>query len=101
MTQVIEFPTNSVRNLVKLDASIRVFLREQTSDTKLIEYVSLRVMAYAEEYLNKTFTFTLPSNITAEQLDAFQKSFSDELQDMASNIIMERILLEIELYKHR
>lgn len=101
MAEIVQFPTATVRNSIEMKKVIKKYLIQHTDNMELIEHVVERVTNYIEEYLNKEFNFQMPSSITGEELEKFQESFKKQIQDMTNPIILERILLESELFENK
>lgn len=116
--KIVPFPTQTENVLEEINSYIRAYLTEVTADRDFINDVSNRMEIFIEKYANKLFEPTLnlvvPPNLSREQADALLLSIdkgiantAKEVQDMVSNIIFERLHLEIQIYasqkniKHR
>lgn len=109
---VIPFPKRSEAKLSEIEQLIRKWLAEITSDSDTTEYITGRMMTFVDNYATKSFepTFNLPvpPNFSCQEsealLVAIQKGVADtaqEVQEMVNRIIIERFLLEVEIYESR
>jgi len=108
--KIIAFSKEREQIPEKFDRLLRVYLTEMTTDSILVDYVGNRMKTFVEKYANIWFEPTLnldvPPNMSQEQIDALLSSIevgiqkhAIQVQEMVSNIIFERLYLEIEIYK--
>lgn len=111
-SKIIPFPTQVENPCEEIEKHMRMYLAEITADKDFINYVSGRMRYYIENYACKsfepTFNLVVPPNLSREQADALLfsidkgvKETAEEVQDMVGKIIMERLHLEIDLYKNQ
>jgi len=113
--KVIQFPAQiepnpAQPNLADIEKRIRATLAALTADSQLIEHVTARMMVFIKKYTFKNFepSFTLPVRpMSKEQTKAFLAALADgmrdvagQVQDMMSQIVIERLFLEIEIYEN-
>ena len=109
--KIIPFPTplQTKSPWEEVDRHIKAYLTEIAVDSDFTNYVSNRMQAFVEKYASKSFepafNLIVPPNLSREQADALLVSIdkgyqntADEVQDMISKIIIERLNLEIEIY---
>lgn len=107
--KIYQFPSQAEPNLTNIESRIRASLAGLSDDERLIEQVTGRMMAFVKKYTNKTFepNFCLPMPpLSPEQTEAFVsaldngvKSIAEQVQGMISQIVIERLFLEIEFYE--
>ena len=107
--KIILFPIQTESPWEKVDRHIRAYLAEIAADKTFINYVGNRMKDFIGKYASKSFepTFNLivPPNLSREQANALLFSIdkgvqntAEQVQDMVSKIITERLHLEIEIY---
>ncbi len=110
-TNVIEFPTGSACEWIEFEKIIQDVFEQAGASQEMTEEVSARMKGAYERY-NRKFTFALalplPENISSKQRkeidDSVRKaveSFSDEIHEYTSQVLLDRLFIEIELYKLR
>jgi len=103
-------PIQTERPWEEVDRHIRAYLTELAADRDFTDYVGNRMKIFVEKYASKSFepafNLIVPPNLSREQADALLVSIdkgvqgtAEEVQDMISKIIIERLQLEIEIYK--
>lgn len=107
--KVYQFPSQTEPTLTDIERRVRASLAELSGDERLIEHVAGRMMAYIKKYTYKTFApdFCLPlPPLSPEQREDFLSALDKgvgavarQVQDMISQIVIERLFLEIELYE--
>jgi len=94
----------------EVNTHIRAYLMEIEANQDFINFVGNRMKDFVEKYASKSFephfNLTVPPNLSQEQADALLISIdkgiqdtAEEVQDMISKIIIERLQLEIEIYQ--
>jgi hypothetical protein len=107
--RIFQFPSQPEPNLLDIERRIRASLAGLSADEQMIEHVAERMMAFIKNYTHKTFepNFSLPMRtLSQEQSKAFLAALdkgidgiAEQVQDMISKIVIERLFLEIELYE--
>lgn len=109
---VIPFPQTPGQDLPEIENLIRNCLVEISANHDLIESVTGRMMDFIEKYASQSFepTFNLPvpPGFSKEDAEALRCSIekgvdntAEQVQEMINKIVMERFLLEIEIYENR
>ena len=112
--QLVPFPTQIQTQCPweEVDKHIRAYLTEIEANQHFINYVGDRMKNFVEKYASKnfepTFNLIVPPDLSQEQADALLLSIdkgiqntAEEVQDMISKIIIERLQLEIEIYQNQ
>lgn len=110
--KVILFPSPNQQTLDEIDWRIRACLAAMELDENLINHVSGRMKNYIAKYASVTFdcnfNLAVPINMSEKEKNALLHSVDTgitataaQVQEMVNKIIMERILLEIEIYEDR
>lgn len=117
--QLIEFPSTKVqlpseneRILADVDRLIRLTLNSMNLDEELINHVAERIRDFVEKYASVTFNcrfdLAVPHCTTQEEkavmqtcLDKGIEGLAAQVQGMVNKIIMERVMLEIEMFQER
>jgi len=111
MDNVINFPARSEHSWNKVEQSIRTMLNKTMADAAMQDDI-LAHMKNAYEKYNATFNIKLnmkmPSGTTPDDkkniADNFRQAFGDletQVQDLMQEALMDRLLLEIQLYNAR
>ena len=111
MSDVINFPTRAEHEWKKVEQSIRKVLHETDASEDMMQEI-LKKMEQAYDKYNARFnvklSLALPANTTPTEKETiatnFTKSFRDlesQVQDFMQEILIDRLLLEIQLYNAR
>lgn len=110
--KVFPFPDKYEPNLTEIEKLIREWLRNVSDERNFIDTVAARMMSFIQNYANKwfepSFNLSVPSTLTFEERKALVASIetgvdetAKQVQEMINRIIIERFLLEIEIYETR
>jgi len=108
-TNIIEFPTRSVREWIKVERTIRETLEQAGASQEMTEEVCGRMKEVYEKY-DRVFTFALglplPEHLSLEQRRAIDNSIRNavegltkEIHEYTNQVLFDRLCIEIELYK--
>lgn len=111
MNNLINFPTKAEYDWKKVEPSIRKVLQETNASTEMQNDI-LKKMAEAYEKYNAQFNvkmaLKLPEKTTASERenisDSLKQTFNHlqtQVQDLMQEILLDRLLLEIQLYNAR
>ncbi len=111
MTTNIKFPTDSAPEWVEFEKIIRDVFENAGASQEMTEQVSARMKGTYERY-NRKFNFALalplPENLSSKQKKEIDNSirkavedFTDEIHEYTSQVLLDRLCIEIELYKLR
>ncbi len=107
---IVPFPSRSGQTEVM--ERIRRYLAELSPDQELIDTVAAKMKLFVDRYADKDFTpvfdLAVPANISPREAQALLRSVEKgvdaavgQFDRMICEIIVERMLLEIELYEQR
>ena len=110
-TNIIEFPTRAVREWIMVERTIREVLEQVGASAEMTEEVCARMKDVYERY-NRMFTLALklplPEYLSLDQRRAIDDSIRNavegltkEIHDYSSQVLFDRLCLEIELFKLR
>ena len=110
-TNVINFPTRAVREWVMVEITIRDVLEEAGASSKMIKEICARMKDLYEKY-NQRYTFALKlplsDHVPLEQQRAIEDAVRNaveglemDIYEYSSQVLFDRLCLEIELYKLR
>lgn len=107
---IVPFPSKIEQNTNEIDNLIRKWLDGITGDPDMIDGVAGRMMkfitTYASEVFEPSFNLVVPPGFsqadTVALLQSLEKGvngIADQVQQMVNRIIIERFLLEVQLYE--
>ena len=107
-SNVIPFPTHAVREWIIIERTIRDILEEGGASPEMTKEVCARMKEVSEKFQAR-FEFTyqtppLPEGVRTAIQDSINKAlktFADKLREYTSNLMLDRLKLEIELYNLR
>lgn len=108
--RIVTFPAKPPQNGV--DGRIRLYLSEVSTDPELVEAVATRMKFFIDCFAGKTFRpvfdLVVPANMSKEETRALVRSIeksvdtaAEKVEKMICDIVVERLFLEIEIYKER
>ena len=110
-SNVINFPTEAVRDWVLVEKSIKNIMQQADASPEMIKEVCGRMKEIWEKYkIEFKFSVELPtlSNFPEalrkeidESLKKAFETFAEQIHEYTSQVLFDRLLLEIELYKLR
>jgi hypothetical protein len=109
MGDVIEFPTKAVQDWVGVERTLREIFRKVAAPMEMQDAVLTQMKEFFQRYnVQFSLTLELPENLPQDQSaavsSAVSRAFEDcgkQLHDFMNHILLERLQLEIELYKLR
>jgi len=110
-TNAVEFPTGSEREWIMFEKTIQEALEKVGASEAMTQEVSARMKEVYERY-DRKFTFALslplPENLSLKQRREIDHSIrtavgrlTDEIHEYTSEVLFDRLCMEIELYKLR
>lgn len=99
LVAIFQFQAESICNVVEKKKVIKEYLEQHLSDKELVKHVTDNTTKYIERYLSNSLTLELPSNLTQEQIEKIQALLKKRILEITNPIILERILLEIDLFQ--
>ena len=110
--RIVPFPANAGQDRDEVEILLRKWLAELSPDSRFVNGVTERMLSFINNYASKTFepAFNLaaPANMSEQEAAALLQSIEQgvgqsarEVQEMINRIIVERFLLEVELYNMR
>ena len=107
-SNVIEFPTRSVRDWIGYERVIQKHMQESGASPEMIKQVCTRMKeAFPKFAASFEFRFDmprLPQGLGTAVQDSINKAlekFREEIHEYTNQIIFDRLCLEIELYNAR
>jgi hypothetical protein len=110
-TNVIEFPTRVVREWIMVEKTIREVLEQAGASPEMTKEVCARMKGVYEKYnrmLTLALKLPLPEYLSMEQRRAIDdairnavEDFKKQIHEYSSQVLLDRLCLEIELYKLR
>jgi len=110
-SNITNFPTQAVRDWVLVERSIKDIMQQADASQEMIKEVCRRMKEVWEKYkIEFKFSLELPSlpnfpaGLRKEIVESVQKAFkpfSEQIHEYTSQVLFDRLLLEIELYKLR
>ena len=109
MGDVIEFPTQTIQGWVEIERTLREIFGETAAPIEMQDEVLSQMKEIFQRY-NVEFSveLELPGNISQEQKEAVSSSvnrafgaYEKQLQNFMNHILLERLQIEIEIYKLR
>lgn len=107
--KIIPFPPQDGPDLAETEQKIKAVLTAMTGDPALTDQVAGQMMTFIQNYTCKTIEpeFNLPAPPMTETqrqafrlaLDAGIETIIEQVQDMISKIVQERLLREVEIYE--
>jgi type IV pilus biogenesis protein CpaD/CtpE len=108
--KIVTFPKQAA--IGEVDSRIRRYLSEASADAALTEAVAARMKIFIDRYACKTFRpvfdLVVPAGMTKEETQALVRSIengvdaaAEQVEKMICEIIVERLFLEVEIYRHR
>ncbi|WP_438863558.1 hypothetical protein [Neptunicella sp.] len=97
MSNIIEFPTKSVRDWISIENTVRSLLNQSNASDKLTEVVVDRMKGALEEH---QFEYSLSLNVKEEPVEKVNHKIADfakALQDHSNNLLLSRLFLEVRL----
>lgn len=109
MGDVIEFPCQTVRGWADIERTLRTIFVEAAASAEMQDEVLSQMKEVFQRYNVKfSVPLELPGTLPQEQREAIalcvSRAFADyerQLHDFMNHIFLERLQLEIELYKIR
>ena len=109
MGDLIEFPSQTVQGWTKIEHTLREILSKAAAPAEMQDEVIGQMKAVFQQYNVKfSVPLELPANLSEEERQAvsllIERAFADyerQLHDLMNNIFLERLQIEIELYKFR
>ena len=109
MANLIEFPSRTVQGWAKIERTIRSLLVKANASTEMQEEVVSNMKEVFHHYNVKfSVPLELPDILSADQSEVIalyvRRAFADyerQLHDLMNNIMLERLQIEIELYRLR
>ena len=109
MGDIIKFPTRAVRGWAEIERTLRAILTQASAPIEMQNEVLSRMKKVFQRYsVEFGVSLELPANFSPEQQEAVAMSLcgaledhEKRLQDFMNQILLERLQLEIELYKLR
>ena len=111
MDNIINFPARSEHRWNKVEKSIRTMLNETNAETAMQDDILVKMKNAYEKYnakFNVQLNLKMPSGATQDDrkniADNFKQAFVDletQIQDLMQEALMDRLLLEIQLYNAR
>jgi len=109
MRNIINFPTRAVRGWTEIERTLRSIFTQASAPTEMQYEVLTRMKEVFQRYsVEFGVSLELPANFSPQQQEAVATSLrraledhEKRLQDFMNQILLERLQLEIELYKLR
>ena len=109
MGDLIEFPSQTVQGWTKIEHTLREIFSKAAAPAEMQDEVLGQMKAVFQRYNVKfSVPLELPANLSEEERQAVsslvERAFADyerQLQDLMNNILLERLQIEIKLYKFR
>lgn len=110
--KVIAFPDKSEPNISEIEKVIRVWLLQLSEDQDFIDTVADRMISfiinYTDKWVEPTFDLVVPPTLSFEDrkslVASIEKGVDDtarQVQEMVNRIIIERFLLEVDIYNSK
>ncbi len=110
VAKVIPFPDKYEPNIPEIEKLMREWLCNVSDEHNFIDTVAARMMSFIQNYANTwfepNFNLSVPPTLTFEERKALIASIETgvdetarQAQEMVNRIIIERFLLEIEIYE--
>ena len=108
--KIIPFPDKYEPNVTEIEKLIRGWLCSMSDEHTFVDTVAARMMSFIQNYANTwfepNFNLSVPPTLTFDERKALIASIETgvdetarQVQEMINRIIIERFLLEIELYE--
>jgi len=108
---LVEFPTHAVHEWIMVQETIQEILQQGGATSEMIKEICARMKEVFEKY-NQKFTFAVklpfPGYITLEQHKTIEdalrtaiEGLGNEIHNSTNQVFLDRLRLEIELYKLR
>lgn len=111
MNDILQFPTKAEHEWKKVETSIRKVLHDTNASTDMQQSILEKMQNAYEKYnarFNVKMTLSLPASTTSEEKQTISKNFTQsfrnletQVQDLMQEILMDRLLLEMQLYNAR
>lgn len=109
MGDIITFPTRAVRGWTEIERTLRAIFTQASASIEMQNEVFSRMEEVFQRFsVEFGVSLELPANFSPEQQEAvvtsLRRALEDheiKLQDFVNQILLERLQLEIELYKLR
>ena len=109
MGDVIEFPSRAVQGWAQVERTLReIFTKAATPADMQDEVLSEMNKFFHRHNMKFSVPLELPANLSEQQREDISsllgrafRDFEKQLHDYTNNILLERLQLEIELYKLR
>ena len=109
MGDIIEFPTRTVRGWAEIERALRAIFAQASASKEMQDEVLSRMKEFFYRCsVRFGVSLQLPASLSTEQREAValsvRRAFEDHekrLQDFMNQILLERLQLEIDLYKLR
>jgi hypothetical protein len=109
MGDIIEFPTKATQEWAGIERTLREIFREAVAPKEMQDEVLAQMKEVFERYnVQFNVALELPGNLPKDQSaavsSAVSSAFADyekQLHDFMNRILLERLQIEIELYKLR
>ncbi len=110
-TEVKEFHTSSAGEWIMFEKTIREALEKAGASQEMVQEVSARMKEVFKRYdrkFNFALALPLPENLSSKQREEIDDSIrkaveglTNEINEYTSEVLFDRLCLEIELYKLR
>ncbi len=109
MGDVIEFPSQTLQEWAGIERTLRKTFNEANASTEMQNEILIKMKEVFQRYNVKfTIPIALPKALHEQQKEAIVSSieqaldnYQKQLNDLMNHVILDRLLLEIELYKLR
>lgn len=107
--ELIEFPAKVLQGWDIIEKTLREIFQNEGSSIKMQDSVLAKMKGVFQRYsIQFSVTVELPENLTQDQNAAVSsavgmafRDYEKQLNDFMNHILLDRLLLEIELYKIR